>query len=172
MLTVSIVENRLNLNKMTRLEYTYEEVLVEGRKMLNDTRILRNYAVMFDIDLTFQIGDYYVAPIVTLMHLCREAGVKIIIITARKEQDGRHKSDELYLTFDGIPFDELHYRRYSPKDDCKKETGYKYLFSVGDVWGDVDGEHGGKGLKLKSVLLQNEPWKTYAIKYLSRWDEK
>jgi len=110
-------------------------------------RVLRNDAVMFDIDntLIFTNGRANI-PIINLLKDCKSRGYKIIIITARPQVPGILQMTRVQLYAYGIPYDELYVTPAYNKGNLKIQTGYKYILSVGDM--DTDLTHTKYALKI------------------------
>jgi len=122
-------------------------------------KTIKNYAVIFDIDDTIlnPVSNTLIKPIYDLYQHALENNVYTIFITAR---DGSGMNKELtinQLKSHGIKGYDLIYFRPPHMTDIKKykkyarknvvETGYKPLFSIGDMLWDI-GEYGGVGIHI------------------------
>jgi hypothetical protein len=112
-------------------------------------RVLRNDAVMFDIDntLIFTNGRANM-PIIKLLKDCKSRGYKIVIITARPQVPGILQMTRVQLYAYGIPYDELYVTPAHNKGNLKVQTGYKYILSVGDM--DTDLTHTRYAIKIST----------------------
>lgn len=95
-------------------------------------------AVMFDIDntLIFTNGRAN-KPIIQLLHDCKILGYKIVIITARPQVPGILQMTKYQLRMYNIPYDHLFITPAENKGNLKKQTGYNYILSVGDMDTDL-----------------------------------
>jgi hypothetical protein len=112
-------------------------------------RVLRNDAVMFDIDntLIFTNGRANM-PIIKLLKDCKRRGYKVVIITARPQIPGVLQMTKLQLYAYNIPYDELYMTPAHNKGNLKVQTGYNYILSVGDM--DTDLTHTKYAIKIST----------------------
>jgi hydroxymethylpyrimidine pyrophosphatase-like HAD family hydrolase len=91
-------------------------------------------AVMFDIDDTLIWKDGTPnKPIIQLLHKVRALGYKIVIITARPGLHFVVQWTRQQLTNHGIIYDYLGFTSASTKTLMKKQLGYNFVLSVGDL---------------------------------------
>lgn len=95
-------------------------------------------AVMFDIDntLIFTNGRANV-PVIQLLHECKRLGYIIVIMTARPMIPGMLQVTKYQLYTYGIPYDYLYITPAENKGNLKRQTGYRYILSVGDMDTDL-----------------------------------
>ena len=93
-----------------------------------------NDAAMFDIDYTliFTNGQPN-TPIIQLLHRMKALGYKIIIITARPGFEFAVKMTMNQLVRHGIVYDYLGFTSAQTKTLMKKQLGYNFVLSVGDM---------------------------------------
>lgn len=91
-------------------------------------------AVMFDIDdtLIWSNGTPN-KPIIGLLHRVRALGYKIVIITARPGLQFVVQWTRQQLANYGIVYDYLGFTSASTKTLMKKQLGYNFILSVGDM---------------------------------------
>ena len=109
---------------------------------------MRTQAVMFDIDDTLiDVETGKTIPYsLNLLHRCKEAGLHIVIITARPGYDSNIQWTEEQLLEHGISYDELWFCPMEYKNSLKHKLGYEFLLSVGDRLEDL-------GLSKKNLLI-------------------
>jgi hydroxymethylpyrimidine pyrophosphatase-like HAD family hydrolase len=91
-------------------------------------------AVMFDIDDTLIWTDGTPnKPIIQLLHKVRVLGYKIVIITARPGLHFVVQWTRQQLANHGIVYDYLGFTSASTKTLMKKQLGYNFVLSVGDL---------------------------------------
>ena len=91
-------------------------------------------AVMFDIDDTLIWTDGTPnKPIIQLLHKVRALGYKIVIITARPGLHFVVQWTRQQLSNHGIVYDYLGFTSASTKTLMKKQLGYNFVLSVGDL---------------------------------------
>ena len=91
-------------------------------------------AVMFDIDDTLIWTDGTPnKPIIQLLHRVRALGYKIVIITARPGLHFVVQWTRQQLANHGIIYDYLGFTSASTKTLMKKQLGYNFILSVGDL---------------------------------------
>jgi len=146
-----------------------------GVNYLNNTALMPNYAVMFDIDDTLLFSSNYkpISPIVDLIKECNKRNILVLIITARdsvyrKETIEDLKNINVYSKYDNfydVPkksvFYDYIYLRQSPQDNhelfksnVKGELAKKGIFtimSIGDNEVDVIGPYSGYAIKLPNI---------------------
>ena len=93
-----------------------------------------NDAAMFDIDdtLIFTDGTPNI-PIIQLLHQMKALGYKIIIITARPGIWFVVDMTRKQLAKHGIMYDYLGFTSANTKTLMKKQLGYNFVLSVGDM---------------------------------------
>jgi len=93
-----------------------------------------NDAVMFDIDDTLIWTDGTPnKPIIDLLHKVKQLGYKIIIITARPGLHFVVQWTISQLASHGIQYDYLGFTSAATKTLMKKQLGYNFILSVGDM---------------------------------------
>jgi predicted HAD superfamily phosphohydrolase YqeG len=93
-----------------------------------------NDAVMFDIDDTLIWTDGTPnIPIIQLLHKMRALGYKIVIITARPGFQIAIDMTRRQLANHGIVYDYLGFTSANTKTLMKKQLGYNFVLSVGDM---------------------------------------
>ena len=109
---------------------------------------MRTQAVMFDIDDT--LIDVETGKTITyslnLLYKCKEAGLHIVIITARPGYDSNIQWTEEQLLEHGMEYDELWFCPMEHKNSLKQKLGYEFLLSVGDSLEDL-------GMSKKNLLI-------------------
>jgi len=106
--------------------------------LLKNRAIKENDAVMFDIDdtLIFTSGKVN-EPIVNLLHYAKSLDYKIVIITARPHLSPVVQYTMKQLKKHSIPYDILGFSPAIQKGEMKRNTGYNYILSVGDMPTDL-----------------------------------
>jgi hypothetical protein len=98
-----------------------------------------NDAVMFDIDDTLiRVTDQAPIPeMVTLFHMCKSKGFKMVIITARPyfENNVIYTYEQLMAL--GIVPDLVLFSSAPHKTFTKKQTNLRFVLSVGDQYTDL-----------------------------------
>lgn len=110
-----------------------------GLFLLKSVPRTKNDAVMFDIDDTL-IYSHSGKPMVASVDLARSAmdmGYKVIIMTARPGTTENQYYTKAELKLADIPYDELFFIPARQKSELKRQTGYRYVLSVGDLWTDL-----------------------------------
>tara|TARA_B100000683_G_C12214980_1_gene442447 strand:- start:32 stop:478 length:447 start_codon:yes stop_codon:yes gene_type:complete len=120
-----------------------------GERLIRNTAINPNSAVMFDIDQTLIDRHHSIQPIIDLCNYAKSRGIKVILITARPDTKLSNIITKKQLKSHGIQYDELYFSPADRKKVLKKQLGYDFIFSVGDLPTDVDGVHGGRPILLK-----------------------
>lgn len=93
-----------------------------------------NDAVMFDIDDTLIWTDGTPnKPIIHLLHRMKSLGYKIVIITARPGLHFVVQWTRQQLMNHGIVYDYLGFTSAQTKTLMKKQLGYNFVLSVGDM---------------------------------------
>ena len=93
-----------------------------------------NDAVMFDIDDTLiWISGKPNTPIIQLLHKMKALGYKIVIITARPGFEFAVKMTQKQLANHGIVYDYLGFTSAETKTVMKRQLGYNFVLSVGDM---------------------------------------
>ena len=93
-----------------------------------------NDAVMFDIDDTLiWINGTPNKPIIQLLHVMKKRGYKIVIITARPGVRYVIEWTRKQLSKHGIVYDYLGFTSAETKTLMKKQLGYNFILSVGDM---------------------------------------
>lgn len=125
----------------------------------NRNKSIKNHAVIFDIDDTILNPETntLIQPIFELYNYALENNIYTIFITARDGYEMNQKFTIEQLNSHGIKGYDLLYFRPPNMTDVKKykkyarknvvETGYKPLFSIGDMEWDI-GEYGGFGIHI------------------------
>lgn len=117
-----------------------ELCLMALEDLRNRGRPTENDAVMFDIDDTLiasTSGDI-LAPVVALARRAAAMGYKIVIITARPHWFGDTvEYTQQNLRDIGVEWDRLAFCDGSQKGWMKRELGYNFVLSVGDMWWDL-----------------------------------
>jgi len=109
---------------------------------------MRTQAVMFDIDDTLiDVETGKTIPYsLNLLNRCREAGLHIVIITARPGYDSNIQWTEDQLRQHGILYHELWFCPMDHKNSLKHKLGYEFLLSVGDRLEDL-------GMSKRNLLI-------------------
>jgi len=93
-----------------------------------------NDAAMFDIDDTLiWISGRPNTPIIKLLHKMKSLGYKIVIITARPGIQFVVDMTRKQLAKHGIVYDYLGFTSAETKTLMKKQLGYNFVLSVGDM---------------------------------------
>jgi hydroxymethylpyrimidine pyrophosphatase-like HAD family hydrolase len=93
-----------------------------------------NDAAMFDIDDTLIWSDGRPnTPIIHLLHRMKALGYKIVIITARPGIEIGVKMTINQLKEHGIVYDYLGFTSAQTKTLMKKQLGYNFVLSCGDM---------------------------------------
>jgi len=113
---------------LTALEYLHNRGKPRGRD-----------AVMFDIDDTLiRPSGEVIAPITALARRSKAMGYKVIIITARPHWvPGNVEYTKQNLRDLEITWDRLAFCQPEEKGDVKREMGYNFVLSVGDMPWDL-----------------------------------
>ena len=124
-----------------------ERLYMHGLNILQNRVREDGDAVMFDIDdtLIYQI----LAPqgtrnewMIDLLKEAKSLGYYIIIMTARPGYKENIEYTVAELHNNNIYYDQLIFVPMENKGDAKKQTGWKYILSVGDMDTDLtDSEH-------------------------------
>ena len=97
-------------------------------------------AVMFDIDETLiHVDGTPIIEMISLLNKCRDMGYNVIIITARPDHTAIHAYTRLQLVSYGIFPHAVYFAPPGEKTKVKKQTGLRYLLSVGDLETDLGG---------------------------------
>lgn len=106
--------------------------------ILSDRVIKENDAVMFDIDDTLiYVSGKLNEPIVNLLHYSKSLGYKIVIITARPHLTPVVQYTINQLKKNNIPYDILGFSPAHQKGEMKRNLGYNFILSVGDMPTDL-----------------------------------
>jgi hypothetical protein len=106
--------------------------------VLKNRKVGQNDAVMFDIDntLIFTNGKAN-TPIIHLLYGAIVLGYTIIIITARPAILPSFKFTQTQLDKYNIPYHHLYLTPAHNKGNVKRQTGFNYILSVGDMDTDL-----------------------------------
>jgi len=101
--------------------------------ILSQYKTSDNDAVMFDIDDTLISSEdgAIIFESLKILKRARRLGYKIVIITARSPDSAEYTSTQLGLA--GIPYDTLIFSPPNMKGQVKRNTGHRYVLSVGDL---------------------------------------
>lgn len=101
--------------------------------ILSQYKTSNNDAVMFDIDDTLISSEdgAIIFESLRILKYARRLGYKIVIITARSPDGAEYTSTQLGLA--GIPYDTLIFSPAHMKGEVKRNTGHRYVLSVGDL---------------------------------------
>lgn len=115
-----------------------DELKKRGMQYISGRPVRQNDAVMFDIDdtLIFTSGKLNV-PIYELLLEAKKMGYKIIIITARPRFETVIDITRSQLKLYNIVYDYLGFTSHETKGLMKKELGYNFVLSVGDMETDL-----------------------------------
>lgn len=106
--------------------------------ILEHRDIKENDAVMFDIDDTLiYVSGKLNEPIVNLLHYSKSLGYKIVIITARPHLAPVVQYTINQLKKNNIPYDILGFSPAHQKGEMKRNLGYNFILSVGDMPTDL-----------------------------------
>ena len=113
-----------------------------GKKFLESRTIKKGDSVMFDIDNTLieRDTDRPIRQMIELLNIARNLGYKIIIITARPDDDFNQRFTAQQLLENNIKYNTLGFCPHSDKQKTKrylKTTGHNFVLSVGDYWTDL-----------------------------------
>jgi len=126
-------------------KYTIAKTL--GVKCVSQRVVRENDAVMFDIDETLiHVDGNPIEDMISLAQTCRFLGYRIIIITARPDFAVTHHYTLTQLLKFRIPYHSVYFVPAEEKTNLKKETGLRYVLSVGDM--DTDIGHSENFIKL------------------------
>ncbi len=142
----------------------YIEAHSKGKCFINSRNYKHGDAIMFDIDDTLlkipKNKNNPLVPIkniITLLNFCKSKGYRIILITARPDNNicpGNREGTINDLKKNGIYYDELHLdctktnKMY--KSDLKGNLTSNIVMSIGDQEEDIDGPHSGFRILLPS----------------------
>jgi len=106
---------------------------------MNIQKAKKNEAAMFDIDDTLISSKTGRRKDVVykLYTLLKDLGYKMIIVTARPGFAANVKWTQKQLAFHDIVYDQLVFTPAENKGTFKKNSGYKYIVSVGDLDTDL-----------------------------------
>jgi hypothetical protein len=106
--------------------------------ILKDRKIQENDAVMFDIDdtLIFTNGKRN-EPIIRLLQYAKTLGYKIVIITARPHLPPVVQYTMNQMKKHNIYYDVLGFSPAQKKGEMKRQMGYNFILSVGDMPTDL-----------------------------------
>jgi len=97
-------------------------------------------AVMADIDDTIIFTSGKINwPVVDILHEAYRLGYRVVIITARPGLEGVIEWTQEQLTEIGVPYDALGFTPPEKKIDMKREMGYNFVLSIGDMPTDLTG---------------------------------
>jgi ribonucleotide monophosphatase NagD (HAD superfamily) len=104
--------------------------------ILSQYKTSDNDAVMFDIDDTLirSADGVVIFGSLNILKRARKLGYKIVIITARSPNGAEYTSTQLDMA--GIPYDILIFSPAHMKGQVKRNTGHRYVLSVGDLLTD------------------------------------
>ena len=118
-----------------------------GVKCVSNRFVRETDAVMFDIDDTLiHVDGAPIDEMISLAHMCMSLGYRIIIITARPDFAVNHYHTRMQLIQFKIPYNAVYFVPAREKTSLKKETGLRYILSVGDL--DTDIGHSENFIKL------------------------
>ena len=129
--------------------HDYDKYRIYGENLIRQSATSNKSAVMFDIDGTLIHGTQSIQPIIDLCNHAKQSGIAVILITARPETSVTRAITQKQLANHGIQYDALFFRPATQKKILKKDLDLDFIFSVGDLPTDVDGEHGGVPILLK-----------------------
>ena len=116
--------------------YTVARTL--GTQYIGQRAVSRGDAVMFDIDDTLiHVDGTPIQEMIALIQTCKNLGYRIIIMTARPNVPENHTYTQMQLSDFGIPYNAVYFVPAEQKTDIKKQTGLKYILSVGDMETDI-----------------------------------
>ena len=129
----------------------YDSFRDYGKRIIDETKITKKTAVMFDIDNTLLHGPQPIKPMIELCNYAKSKNIKVIIITARPQMDYSQILTRKQLAKHGIMYDQLFFCPAVQKKTLKESLDVDFILSVGDAWTDVDGKNSGKIIKLKNT---------------------
>jgi len=114
-----------------------------GLQYLRNRVVAHNDAVMFDIDDTLIYTDGRVnRPMLDLLFHAQMMGYHVVIITARPRFENVIEYTQNQLLAVGITWKDLGFCDPEQKGRLKKELGYNFVLSVGDMPTDLtDTQH-------------------------------
>lgn len=119
-----------------------EKVKEIGYKFLKKRNVQQGDSVMFDIDNTLldreTLEPYQ--PIIDLSQMAIALGYKVVIITARPDNDEVQSYTANQLREIGVEYTTLGFIGHQMKGDMKKylkSRGHNFILSVGDMWTDL-----------------------------------
>lgn len=127
----------------------YDKYRYYGEKLIRQAVLTDRSAVMFDIDGTLVNGTQPIKPIIELCNYAKQQGIFVYLITARPESTVTRIITKRQLAKHNINYDVLIFSPAHQKKNVKKHSDMDFIFSVGDLPTDVDGEHGGVPILLK-----------------------
>jgi len=111
-----------------------------GESCITGRVIAETDAVMFDIDETLiHVDGTPIIEMISLLNKCRNMGYNVIIITARPDNVFAHNYTHYQLVSFGIYPHAVYFAPPDEKLKVKKQTGLRYLLSVGDLTTDLNG---------------------------------
>uniref|UniRef100_A0AB38ZME6 Uncharacterized protein n=1 Tax=Mantoniella tinhauana virus 1 TaxID=3111543 RepID=A0AB38ZME6_9VIRU len=111
-----------------------------GVYYLSNRFVRHQDAVMFDIDDTLIFTDGTpIVPMIELLHIARNMGYKIVIITARPGTDMNIQWTIQQLQHYQIVYDSLGFTTPELKLHMKRKLPYNFILSVGDMPTDLTG---------------------------------
>ena len=132
--------------------YTVARTL--GTRYVTQRTVSDGDAVMFDIDDTLIHTDGTpIQDMIALIQTCRSLGYRIVIMTARPNVPENHTYTQMQLNEFGIPYTVVYFVPAEQKTAIKKQTGLRYILSVGDMNPDIG--HSEKFIKLPNVSDPN-----------------
>ena len=127
----------------------YTEHRIHGENIIRQAQLTERSAVMFDIDGTLVRGLHPIQSMIDLCNYAKQLGIAVVLITARPETPATRTITKRQLAKHGIQYDALFFRPAEQKKLLKQNLDLDFIFSVGDLPTDVDGEHGGVPILLK-----------------------
>ena len=127
----------------------YEKYRIKGESIIHKSNLTSKSAVMFDIDKTLVQGINPIQPIIDLCNYAKQLGIAVILITARPNTHVSKIITTRQLAKHDILYDALIFSPAVHKKIVKKDLDLDFIFSIGDLPTDVDGEHGGVPILLK-----------------------
>ena len=129
----------------------YEKARNYGKSIIRNSNITNKTAVMFDIDDTLITNYSPIKPIIELCNYAKSNGIQVVIITARPGNEYNRIFTHKQLDDNGIMYDKLFFVEPQYKKIAKQKLDMDFIFSVGDMPTDVDGDYSGKSIKLKNL---------------------
>ena len=126
----------------------YTEYRLTGERLIRKTVLNEKSAVMFDIDGTLVNGINPIKPIINLCNHAKSLGIHVVVITARPETNVTRIITRRQLAKHGVDYDTLIFTPAQNKKHVKRDLDLDFIFSVGDLPTDVDGDHGGHPILL------------------------